>query len=112
MAKTPIRIEPFNAWEMLLTWNTGERIHVPYRELRFACPCAACVDELSGQRTLRLETIPNDIKPTSATVVGKYALQISWSDGHETGMYHFDRLWELCQARGQSVPERKAADPS
>lgn len=104
MNRTPVRVEPFNQWEMLFTWNTGELYHVPYVELRFHCPCAGCVDEMTGQRTIRRESVSNDVRPTDVHVVGRYALQITWSDGHQTGMYHFDRLWQLCQEIGKPVP--------
>jgi DUF971 family protein len=36
-------------------------------------------------------------------IVGRYAVQIDWSDGHSTGMYHFDRLRDLCESQGQKL---------
>jgi DUF971 family protein len=36
------------------------------------------------------------LKPERAEVVGRYALQIFWSDGHSTGIYAFDYLRSLC----------------
>jgi DUF971 family protein len=33
------------------------------------------------------------------TPVGRYALQFTWNDGHATGIYHYDRLYELCTNR-------------
>ncbi len=30
--------------------------------------------------------------------VGRYGIHIEWSDGHRTGMYHFDRLYELAKS--------------
>lgn len=99
----PLQIQPASPTEVFFSWNNGESFHVPYLEIRFQCPCASCVDEHTGKRVLRKETLAKDIKPTAMQVVGKYAIQISWTDGHNTGMYHFDRLFELCKSLGRQV---------
>ena len=49
------------------------------------------------------EQVAIDVKPRGAEVVGRYALQIRWSDQHSTGMYHFDRLFEICAAWGSRL---------
>jgi DUF971 family protein len=36
------------------------------------------------------------LKPVKAEAIGRYALGITWSDGHATGIYSFDYLRELC----------------
>ncbi len=72
--------------------------------LRFECPCASCVDEHSGERMIRMENIPLDIRVSGAAVVGRYALNIRFSDHHDTGMFHFDRLYELCQTHAMGSP--------
>ena len=102
-SKIPTRFEPLNQWEAHISWNDGKSFGVPYAEIRFHCPCAGCVDEHTGQRTITRESVAADIKPTKATVVGRYALQITWSDHHQTGMYHFDRLYELCEKLGKKI---------
>ena len=99
----PSRIEPANAKELLLVWNTGESYAVPYFELRYLCPCAGCVDENSGQRTLKRDSISPEIKPRSVQLVGKYAVQITWSDDHQTGMYHFDNLMKISEKFGRKL---------
>lgn len=102
-AKIPTRIEPYSATEMFIAWNSGQSYRLPYMEIRFQCPCASCVDENTGKRVIKREDVALDIKPTGVQVVGRYALQISWNDGHQTGMYHFDRMAELCQKQGQPL---------
>lgn len=103
MALTPIQIEPYSPSEMFMGWNTGEKFAVPYVELRFYCPCAGCIDEHTGQRTLKRTSIRPDIRPIQVQPIGRYAIQIIWSDGHDTGMYHYDRLFELCQKQGKRL---------
>ncbi len=106
MLRTPTRIEPDTSTRgnMLLSWNTGETFSVPYFELRFECPCAVCVDEKTGRRVLTREQVALDVKPMGVELVGRYALQIRWSDQHSTGMYHFDRLFEICGTAGKRNP--------
>ena len=96
----PKRIEPRNATEILLAWNNGDEYALPYFELRFHCPCASCVDEHTGKRTLKREQIQPDVRPLSIHPIGRYAIQINWSDRHSTGMYSFEGLATLCQALG------------
>jgi len=101
--KIPTRFEPHSDTELRIMWNSGESYTLPYIDIRFECPCASCVDEKTGIRVLRRESIPASIRPKGAQVVGQYALQIHWNDGHSTGMYHFDRLFELCQKYGHTL---------
>jgi len=103
MNATPTQIESYNSTEMLLAWNSGERYAVPYFEIRFQCPCASCVDEHTGQRVLKREQIQKEIRPLGVQLIGKYAIQINWSDSHSTGMYHFDKLLELCKKYGRMI---------
>ncbi len=56
-------------------------------DLRCGCPCAGCVDEHTGKRTLDPATVPDDVTVESAELVGRYGLRICWSDGHATGIY-------------------------
>ncbi len=65
--------------------------------LRCACPCAKCVNEWTGQRVLKPETISQELTITNLSIVGRYALNFRWSDGHETGIYSFRYLRELCE---------------
>jgi DUF971 family protein len=93
--RIPKKVEPASTTELYLEWNTGEKMRIPYAELRFHCPCASCVDEHTGVRVLKREFIPNDIRPKKVEPVGQYALQFTWSDGHSTGIFHFDRLFQI-----------------
>lgn len=86
------KIGPAGQSEILIEWNDGKLGIYPARDLRLACPCAGCVHELTGERTVKSENIPADIRAVSINAVGRYALQINWSDGHATGLYGFDYL--------------------
>jgi len=76
-----------------IEWEQGAPpTHYGARALRLACPCAECVEEMSGRRLLRPETVPLDVSPRSVGLVGTYGLRVVWSDGHSTGIYTFDAL--------------------
>lgn len=81
------------------TW-LGEPVRqATFHALRSGCPCAGCVNEWTGERILDPSTVPADIAPTALSPVGNYAVKIVWSDGHATGLYTWDQLHTLSQAR-------------
>ncbi len=89
-------IRPVGETEILLSWEDGHRSLYPYRLLRFLCPCAGCVDEHTGQRTIRKETIAETIRISDFAPVGLYGIKFRWNDGHQTGIYSFDYLRKIC----------------
>jgi ATP-binding protein involved in chromosome partitioning len=82
---------------LLIEWDrAGHSGHFPARALRLACPCAECVEEMTGRPLLEPGRVPADIRPVSLGLVGAYGLRIDWSDGHGTGIYTFERLRASC----------------
>jgi DUF971 family protein len=79
-----------------IEWMDGHTSEFEPRLLRTACPCAGCIDEMSGRPLLDPESIPADVYMTGVKYVGRYALRFDWSDGHNTGIYPFDTLRGLC----------------
>ena len=78
---------------LLVEWTEGgETSFYPARRLRLACPCAACVEEMTGRPVLDPARVPEDVRPVSVSLVGTYGLRVLWSDGHGTGIYTFERL--------------------
>ena len=65
--------------------------------LRRVCPCAQCVNEWTGQRTLKPEVVSDELEISDLNIVGRYALNFRWSDGHETGIYSFQYLRDICE---------------
>jgi DUF971 family protein len=47
------------------------------------------------------ESISDDLTIANVEIVGRYALNFRWSDGHETGIYSFRYLRELCEQQEQ-----------
>lgn len=80
-----------------ITWADERVCDYQAATLRRACPCAQCVNEWTGQRTLRPESISEEVEIADLAIVGRYALNFRWSDGHETGIYSFQYLRDLCE---------------
>ena len=91
-----------------ITWADGRVCHYDAPALRRACPCAQCVNEWTGQRVLKPEEVPDQLLINDIAIVGRYALNFRWSDGHETGIYSFRLLREFgekSEAEETSGPE-------
>jgi ATP-binding protein involved in chromosome partitioning len=94
-AYTPTAIAQRGARELAIRWSDGVETVLDVRELRLACGCAQCIDEWSGAGRLDPASVPADVHPLRIQAVGRYAIQIEWSDGHGSGIYPYDRLREL-----------------
>ncbi len=77
-------------------WADGHKSVFTNKYLRETCRCAACVKEFTGERSLKPESVPADIRAEEISLVGRYAIQVRWSDGRSTGISPFDTLWAAC----------------
>ena len=101
VTRFPVAINKHSSTEMGIDWNHGEKTIVSFIDLRFYCRCAECVDEWTRKRKLERKNIKPDIKPMKVEEVGRYAIQIQWSDGHRAGIYPFDLLYEIATGKAQ-----------
>ena len=95
MAPRPQRIVPFPNGDIGVVWDDGRESYYESHALRCACGCATCVDEVSGRKLLQDERVPRDVRAREIHPVGNYGVAIVWSDGHDTGIYTFERLRQL-----------------
>jgi DUF971 family protein len=89
---TPRVIRRSDPTRVEIEWDDGERTVFTAAELRSLCPCANCVDELSGVRRHDPASVPADLTQVDVRLVGNYAIAARFSDGHETGIYPFRML--------------------
>ena len=81
-----------DARTLSVLWEDGQRNDFDVRDLRLACRCAACVEDMSGRPLLDPKSVRPDVTPCTITSVGNYAITIDWNDGHSTGIYSFEHL--------------------
>jgi DUF971 family protein len=92
-----------------VVWHDGHASEYGAAWLRFVCPCAGCRGHAPGQVPPPEWEAVKDVTIADAAGVGGYAVQFSFSDGHSTGIYAFDRLRAECpcrSCRGDAVPGR------
>ena len=90
---------------LLIVWSDGVSCRYPLTPLRLACPCAEC---RGGHENMGRRGDPDDLlalkservfRVTHIEVIGNYALQLVWDDGHSAGIYTWEYLRRLCPKR-------------
>jgi DUF971 family protein len=88
----PVTIDVDRASGLTLTWADGTTSRFGLEELRQHCPCAEC--RTRRDRHLPIWPLPSSPQPlriVEAELVGAWGINITWNDGHATGIYS----WEL-----------------
>jgi DUF971 family protein len=85
--------------EISIVWSDDRSDLFGAADLRRACPCAGCVNEWTGQKILKDDSVAPDITFKNIGIVGRYALNFQFSDGHDTGIYSFKFLRSLETAK-------------
>jgi len=86
---------------LAIDWTDGHESLLSISRLRDECPCANCQGEpdLFG-RIHRPEQTHSKMDRSYELVdvrpVGRYGVQLTWGDGHSTGIYSFDYLRDMC----------------
>jgi DUF971 family protein len=105
-APTPVGLSLDAEKQLLIEWSDGTRRRYVVRELREKCPCATCREKRNapeGPQTKNagvLELLPTGPRPDQVQIegmspVGHYAYAVTFSDGHDTGIYPLELLREL-----------------
>ncbi len=97
----PKSIKKINDRVMTILWDDEHEGRHIFERLRDACPCAGC----RGETVLLREyspapadrSTPGRYVLTGIQQIGSYAIQLSWGDGHATGIYTWKRLRDLCE---------------
>jgi len=95
----PQKVRQIDEKTLGIDWVDGYHSVYAVKMLREKCPCANCIDEWTGEKRLDPASIPDTIKPVNLKSVGRYAIQFEWSDGHNTGLYTYQLLRELCECK-------------
>jgi DUF971 family protein len=102
---TSVKVHVKNGEGVDIAWSDGHSSHYDFAFLRDQCPCATCNDERAKKKTHAGVNLPSSpllpmykpkLRAQAATQVGNYAIQISFNDGHSTGIFSYDYLRTLC----------------
>ena len=108
--QTPSAIQLHSRSRQLeLEYDSGERYSLSCEYLRVYSPSAEVLGHGPGQEVL--QTGKMNVAITAIKPVGNYALQLVFDDGHDTGLYSWRYLYELCQgqeAKWQTYVDRLA----
>lgn len=94
----PLKIIEEADGSITIEWSDAAESRYEPRALRISCPCAGCVNEWTGEKMLNPDSISEDLSISHVSVVGRYALNFHFSDGHDTGIFSFNYLRELSEA--------------
>jgi DUF971 family protein len=84
---------------MELGYADGTVLRLPFELLRVYSPSAEVQGHGPGQEVL--QTGKREVGITDIVPVGHYAVQPRFSDGHDSGIFSWDLLWELGQRQGE-----------
>jgi len=86
--------------ELAIAWSDGQESYVGLEKLRRACPCASCggePDVMGHVHRPHVSYGPQSFHLRGFRMVGGYAWQPTWDDGHNTGLYSFPLLKSLSE---------------
>lgn len=85
--------------ELALAWSDGSESYLQLEALRKACPCAACQGEPDVTGKVLIPKITHDPQRSFTLqrheMVGGYAIQLFWADGHSSGIFSYNLLRSL-----------------
>ncbi len=97
-----MRLEPTNIAtignEIAIAWNDGRESYLGIETLRRSCPCAECCGEPDALGNILRPEVHHSADSfilRGWQLVGGYAVQPAWGDGHNTGLYTFKYLRQL-----------------
>lgn len=99
--QSPKSISRPNPYTLKFEWRDGFSATIKIDTFRKECPCALCKGETLGGKYIpppmfqMLKPGQNELK--TLTPVGNYAVTAEWGDGHDTGIYDWDYIHELCE---------------
>jgi len=114
MRLAPLQLQPIGE-ELAIAWNDDTETYLPLAFLRRHCPCAACggePDVMGRVEQPEVSHTPASFRLRSYQIIGGYAFQPTWEDGHNTGLYPFAYLKRLEQmaAAEQAAQDADSAD--
>jgi len=104
---TPKKISVTDKSRLSILNKDDTLYEIPLKYLRDECPCADCKGETILFKTIRPAkqniSTPGRYDIGKIEIVGNYAIQIRWKDGHDTGIYTWEYLKTLASDTGENL---------
>ena len=84
-----------DASSLTVRWSDQHSHDFQLSELQKNCPCANCVDEITGKRLVNEKKNPSHVESNSIIPIGRYGLRILFNSGCTTGIFNYDYLLQL-----------------
>lgn len=104
MSPKQIKVKDKN--KLFIKWDDDSESEIGLKYLRDECPCAVCKGEtvlMKSYRPAKKVTNPEMYKIIDIKIVGGYAIQITWKDLHNTGIYTYQHLKQLAGDEGNDI---------
>ncbi len=84
---------------VIIAWKDGHVSALPFNLLRKECPCATCAEDRKNVSPLKLVAGPilTQAGVEKVVPIGRYALNFTFSDKHDAGIYTYEYLRSLCR---------------
>ena len=96
---SPKQVKIINKDKLKIKWDDLTETILSLKYMRDECPCAGCKGETILLKTYRppapTVVTPEMYQVKNIEVVGDYAIQVTWKDGHSTGIYSWDYINQL-----------------
>jgi DUF971 family protein len=106
----PKQIKIINNESLSIKWDDGKDSNISLKYLRDECPCANCKGETILLKTYRPQKLnistPEMYLIKKIEPVGNYAIQITWKDGHNTGIYSWEYLIKLDEDQKENKQQK------
>lgn len=107
----PEKVEADTDVGLRVTWADGHVSRWDLLTIRRACRCAACGEIRRAGGRVAPPPFSGELDVVDAELVGDYGVTFTWSDGHATGIYTWDRLREGCPCGACRRERRDAGTP-
>ncbi len=96
----PLKIKLNGQKSLYIKWDDGSESEIALKRLRELCPCATCIAERENRsKTYIPLMLSNQVEIANIEQVGTYAIQLTWKDGHNTGIYEYPFLKNLAEEK-------------
>lgn len=94
------------AGDIFVTWGDGQEQKIPGAEIRRYCACSSC----RSRQLVGVSLVTESASVAGLQLMGSAAVQISFADGHDRGVFPWPYLYAIAEGRAQAYLDGEASD--